>query len=143
MNYKDLILKEYPLWTLYLSEKQAYLGRAYAWLTRVGGMQRLSQISPEERTELLERVLPEYEAAIGQLFSPDHMNYSWLGNEFHVHGGHGHMHLVPRYASTREFLGTTFTDERWGKNYAPTPETAYPKELILKIRDALKKNLVA
>jgi diadenosine tetraphosphate (Ap4A) HIT family hydrolase len=47
------------------------------------------------------------------------MNYAWLGNLFHEHGGHGHMHVIPRYAVVREFLGAEFKDERYGDNYVP------------------------
>lgn len=90
MDYRDLVLKEYLHWTLYLSEKQSYLGRAYAWLRRPGPMQRLSDLRTDEQRELFGRILPEYERAIEQ-FRPGHMNYAWLGNEFREHQGHGHI----------------------------------------------------
>ena len=42
-------------------------------------------------------------------------DYASLGNTFR----HLHVHLVPRYREPREFLGLTFVDARWGRNYDP------------------------
>lgn len=139
--YEHLVLKRYRHWTLFLHENQHYLGRAYAWLNRHKDMHRLSKITKAERDELFDTVLPEYERAVEKLSSPDFMNYPWLGNEFVSHGGHGHLHLIPRYQDPVLFAGRTFTDGRWGKNYAPYPKTKTPKAVVEKIRDALKKNL--
>ncbi len=113
-KYQWSILKHYPHWTLLLYEKPTpYLGRAVVWLAREGKMQRLSQLTPEELLEA-QIIFDEYEAALARLWKPDHMNYMWLGNYFHEHGGHGHWHLLPRYRTPREFDGVTFDDKKWG-----------------------------
>lgn len=118
-KYQKTIIKEYEHWTLLLHDNPGpYLGRAVVWLARAGGMQRFSDLAPHESLELT-RILKEYEHALHAVWKPDHMNYAWLGNLFHEHGGHGHMHVIPRYAVVREFLGAEFKDERYGDNYVP------------------------
>jgi diadenosine tetraphosphate (Ap4A) HIT family hydrolase len=138
-GYEHLTLKEYRYFTLQVyGESQYFLGRGLAWLTREGTKQRFSELLPEEVEELHQVILPEYEAALQALWQPDHMNYAWLGNGFAMHGGHGHMHLIPRYETPRVFNGRTFTDELWGNNYTPTPKLDLPRDELLAIRDALR-----
>lgn len=136
-EYVPQIIKEYRYWTLSIHDSQRYLGRSYVWLVREGGMQRFSEITDEEMAEL-RTVMREYEAAIGKLWQPDFMNYAWLANLFHQHGGHGHLHLIPRYASPRTFEGIEFVDDRWGQNGQPATPFPLSEELVFKIRDALK-----
>lgn len=139
-EYIPQIIKEYTYWTLSLNADQHYLGRAYAWLVREGGMQRFSEITDEEMAEL-RIVMREYEAAMTKLWQPDFMNYAWLANLFDAHGGHGHLHLIPRYKTPRTFEGAEFVDGRWGKNYTPSDEFKPPTELFQKIQRALKDML--
>ena len=140
-SYDELKLKEYKHWTLYLHGNQCYLGRAYAWLKRPGEMQKLSDITEEERDSLWYTTMRRYELAIARLWQPDHMNYSWLGNEFAAHQGHGHLHLIPRYQHEVHFAGEIFTDDRWGQNYAPYPKVEFADDKLFAIRDALRKEL--
>lgn len=139
--YAQFDIKKYTHWTLRLNANQAYLGRAIAWLEREGDMQRLSSLTAKERSELWDVVLPEYEAALKKLFNPDHMNYAWLGNLFHEHNGHGHMHLIPRYASPREFEEMTFIDENWGHHYKIGDKKDVPIEIVFAMRDAFQKHI--
>jgi diadenosine tetraphosphate (Ap4A) HIT family hydrolase len=135
-QYRPFILREYNYWTLLLNERQRYLGRAVLWLARPGNMQRFSLLSHEELSEL-QLITQEYERALEAVgWMPDHMNYAMLGNFFHEHNGHGHMHLIPRYAPRKSpltFMGVTFNDDRWGQNY--TPET--PMRVSPVILDAI------
>lgn len=140
-RYIPWVIKEYQYWTILLHEEQRYLGRAYVWLVREGEMQRFSGLTDEEYTEL-QMVIREYEKALGTLWSPDFMNYAWLANYFHEHGGHGHMHLIPRYKGERVFADTTFVDGRWGKNFVPNEEFKPAEGTLLRIRDALKSAIV-
>lgn len=118
-KYEWSIIKEYDHWTLLLYEKAtSHLGRAVVWLAREGEMQRYSQLSTEELVEL-QRVLKEYELALEALWKPDHMNYMWLGNFFHEHGGHGHMHVLPRYKTPRIVDGVTYEDKKYGGFHYP------------------------
>ncbi len=120
---------------------QSNLGRAVVWLLKEGRMQRLSHISRDEREELFSVIMPEYEKALERLWKPDYMNYSWLGNNFGSHEGHGHMHLIPRYESSRGFEDHIFTDERWSKNYSPSPHSDASKEIVLNIKKAIQNEI--
>lgn len=142
-RFRPFILKEYPHWTLLLNERQRYLGRAVAWLTRPGKMQKFSGLSQRELLELW-RITKKYEAALDAMgWKPDHMNYTMLGNFFHEHAGHGHLHIIPRYRPEHaiEFMGVTFADDRWGKNCSPETPMTTPPEVIAGLVAALKKKL--
>lgn len=138
-QYRRGILKGYEHFTLVLNDDQKHLGKSIAWLVRPGTMQRHSQLSDAETLEL-RLVEQEFEKAIETLWHFDHMNYAWLGNLFHEHGGHGHMHLVPRYAGPREFADLTFTDDTWGNNF-PQSRFKPSEEVFLSIRDALRAKI--
>lgn len=140
-DFEEVIIREYPCWTLCLHTNQYYLGRCFAWLRREGVMQRLSGLTRKELLELHESVLPDYEAAIDRLWKPDHMNYAWLGNHVHVHKGHGHMHLIPRYKRPVLFSGHEFSDGQWGQNYPLYPKFELPQDLFFQIRDALRTEI--
>lgn len=142
-KYRPFILKEYPYWTLLLNEKQRYLGRAVAWLARKGEMQKFSGLSQRELLEL-QRITKAYEAALDAMgWKPDHMNYTMLGNFFHEHAGHGHLHIIPRYRPEHRpvFMGVTFHDDRWGQNYTPESARVLAPEVLAGLVAALKEKL--
>src|SRR3989344_1362309 len=139
-EYVPWILKEYQHFILLLSSDQRFLGRSLAWLSRSGEMQRFSHLTGEELKELQD-IMVEYENAIGALWQADHMNYLWLGNNFHEHKEHGHMHLIPRYEKPRTFAETVFTDENWGQNCFPHRDFFPPKEVLAGIVSALRAQL--
>ena len=142
-KYQWSILKEYEHWTLLLYEKPTpFLGRAVVWLAREGSMQRFSQLSLEELVEL-KLLLAEYEKALEKLWQPDHMNYEWLGNLFHEHGGHGHMHVLPRYKEPRQFDGVQFIDTRYGKFHYPFENPEFSRKQMQMVCDALRKELAS
>lgn len=139
-SYVQWTIKEYQYWTLLLNDDQRYLGRAYVWLVREGGMQRFSEITDVEYTEL-HIVMREYENALKELWDPDFMNYAWLANLISEHGGHGHLHLIPRYINSRTFAGVEFIDGRWGKNCFPSEQFKPSEEILTQLRDALKQKI--
>jgi len=141
-EYVPRILKEYRHFILLLSSDQHYLGRSLAWLSRSGEMQRFSQLTEEEIKEL-QGITSAYEKAVEALWQADHMNYLWLGNNFHEHKGHGHMHLIPRYEKPREFQGITFLDTEWGRNCFPHQDFIPPEEVLTAIGEALRAELSA
>jgi diadenosine tetraphosphate (Ap4A) HIT family hydrolase len=138
--YTKWIIKEYKYWTLLLNDDQRYLGRAYVWLVREGGMQRFSEVSDDEYSEL-RIVMYEYEQVLKELWNPDFMNYAWLANLISEHGGHGHLHLTPRYKDTRAFASIKFTDGRWGKNFSPSEEFKPSEEILVQILHAVKEKI--
>ncbi|HYD93061.1 MAG TPA: hypothetical protein VEB18_01215 [Candidatus Paceibacterota bacterium] len=140
-KFRHLVICEYGPWRLYLAADQRYLGRAYAWLAaRHEDFHRLEDLYTEE-SEKLQDLMARYSAAVKTLWGSDFVNYAWLGNEFHLHRGHGHMHLIPRYEAAPEFGGRAFPDYRFGKNYAPYEKYEPPEELLFAIRDALKAKI--
>ena len=140
-EYEWSILKEYTHWTLLLAETPTpYLGKAIVWLARPGEMQRYSELTIDELTEL-QKILKEYEGALGRLWKPDHMNYMWMGNLFQEHGGHGHMHVFPRYKEVREFDGVKFIDTRWGKFHKPHDTPEFSRTKMEQVRNAIRKEL--
>ena len=139
--YVQWIIKEYKHWTLLLHDNQRYLGRAYVWLVREGGMQRFSEITDEENTEL-RMVMREYENALKPLWNPDFMNYAWLANHINEHGVHGHLHLIPRYKNQRTFAGIEFVDGKWGQNHSLGDLFKPSPEILIRIRDALKEQIL-
>jgi diadenosine tetraphosphate (Ap4A) HIT family hydrolase len=131
------MIKEFQYWTLFLHQDQRYLGRSYIWLRRPGKMQSLFHLHPQEEFEKV-RIGARFESATTELWQPDHWNYAWLGNDIDAHGGHGHMHLIPRYKERRVFAKNVFFDGRWKQNYSPYAPLAISKSVLYKIRDALR-----
>jgi diadenosine tetraphosphate (Ap4A) HIT family hydrolase len=130
-------------WNLYLHPNLRYLGRAYLWSLHHSDLDRLSRLAPHWLTALM-ACARAYEEALHQLWRPDHMNYTWLGNEVEAHRGHGHLHLIPRYATPRRFGNRTYVDENWGRNPSPCNRVvlsaAEIAELVATLRQALKKD---
>ena len=135
-EFQKFMIKEYGHWSVYLHKNQYFLGRVYIWAKREDAVD-LMQMTAEEREELFD-IGRAVNKALSELFQPDLMNYAALGNI----STHLHLHVIPRYSSSRNFAGQTFVDERWGKNYAPYNYDFETHENVLaKIRDALKKKL--
>ena len=101
-------------WAIVLHRRQTYLGRCLVYL-RTRPLEDPLLLSPAERAELWEEVLPRLAAALARAFAPDRLNYSELGNRV----SQVHWHVVPRYESPpeREFAGHRFVDLRPGRSY--------------------------
>ncbi len=136
INYNDLKIKEYKLWTLYLNEYQCYLGRVCLVAKREDAKDFID-ITEDEREEFF-YIAKKVNIALKKLFEPDLMNYAALGNNY----SHLHVHLIPRYEKERIFNGIKFEDKRWGLNYAPYDrEFKLTLEELNVIKDALSSNI--
>jgi diadenosine tetraphosphate (Ap4A) HIT family hydrolase len=141
VDYEQWVLRTYKYWKLYLKfDDQRYLGRSYAWLIRDTGPQSLPDIAIEEWLEL-RRIIKQYQRVVGELWHPNLINYAWLCNEVDVHGGHGHMHFIPRYKTPRQFGERIFPDHNWGKNYTPHEPFKLSEHELIALRDYLKRYL--
>ena len=114
IDYEKYPLKEYEYWTVYLHHNQAYLGRTYIALNRTGSLDAYKDTTPEERKEL-ESIIKKLQKVLNNLYNPDIYNYATFGNTWL----RCHWHMIPRYRNARAIDGQEFTDENWGKNYAP------------------------
>lgn len=140
MRYQYLILKRYKYWTLYLNENQFHIGRAYAWYTvKHIDMHPFEILSLAELSEL-QKIMAIYRTVLRRLFGEHLLNAEWLGNEIHLHRGHGHMHFVPRYPEPVLFEGRVFTDERFGKR-STYEKLVLPKKELLRIRDDIRERV--
>jgi len=126
----SLDIHKFRFWTLALHSNQSYLGRAVCYLNTY--KEQIIDLTPDEQGELFE-IMKRYQTALSKLWQPDWWNYAQQGNVV----SHLHLHFVPRYNTPRTFEGMTFTDERWGKNYAPAPALPENKELNEKVRLAI------
>lgn len=137
MDYEKLKIKSYKHWDLYLHDSQCYLGRTFLKLKNDKDKEDFIDISQDEREEFF-LISQSVKKALKALFNPDKMNYAALSNTSPVI----HVHLIPRYKESRTFQNHTFTDTRWGKNYAPYNKSySLNEETLFAIRDALSKKL--
>jgi diadenosine tetraphosphate (Ap4A) HIT family hydrolase len=98
------VLRESEHWRLVLNRNQNLLGKSLLALRR--HCESVAELTGEEWVALQGEL-----AAAGDLLSaalsPDQFNYALLQNV----DRHVHVHVIPRYASPREFGGRTFVDE--------------------------------
>src|SRR3990167_10358193 len=110
-DYSRYLIRDYNYWSVQVHTNQGYLGRCIIWCKRENILD-LADARKGEQEELF-MILEKLKRALKKSFQVDWFNYAFLGNEtMHLHG-----HVVPRYASPREFAGVTFVDERYGHNY--------------------------
>lgn len=135
-GYEHFLIKDFTHWYVQLHENQYYLGRLIIAAKRDDDVD-LFEMSIEEKAEFFD-IGKKVKIALQESFHPDRLNYANLQNIWN----HLHVHVIPRYSTERMFDNIRFTDERWGKNYAPYPkEFTLPQKTILNIRDALKEKL--
>lgn len=134
-NYSESIIKDYKYWTLYVHENQSALGRVYIWCKRENALD-LPDANEEEQKELF-IILKEVVEILAKAFSPDMLNYAFLGNVVH----HLHCHVIPRYSKPVEFFGQTFIDKAWGKNYKTDHDFVTSPELLEAVKNKIVENL--
>ncbi|MBR9702610.1 hypothetical protein GOV10_01110 [Candidatus Woesearchaeota archaeon] len=129
----EIILKEYTHWKLVLSDCQALLGWCQAVLKR--HEEDFEELYDEELLEL-RTVIADWKICLRKSFSPDWFNEQHMGNM----DKHLHLQLVPRYESSREFNGKTFSDKDFGNPYVIVWK---PEEKIFlnTLANQLRKNL--
>ncbi|BDI29913.1 hypothetical protein CCAX7_19640 [Capsulimonas corticalis] len=108
-------------WTAAINQNQATLGRVFFALRR--HETDVAALSAEERDALWE-IAGQFKRALASLFAPDHFNFMFLMNQ----DAHVHMHIYPRYASTREFAEQVFSDSHYGGHYDPSEARALTDE---------------
>ncbi len=107
------VIAETEHWKLVLNKRnQSLLGKCFLTLRR--HEESVTALSPEEWADLRTGTALATDA-LRSAFEPDHFNYAFLQNlDRHVH-----LHILPRYAGSREFSGEIFEDECYPDHYDP------------------------
>jgi diadenosine tetraphosphate (Ap4A) HIT family hydrolase len=104
------IIAESIYWKLVLNWNQRFLGACFLTLKR--HIESITELTCEEWAELHEEIKKSTNA-LNQSFAPDHFNYVFLQNQ----DRHVHMHILPRYAKPRTFVGEQFDDPDYPSHY--------------------------
>lgn len=124
------IVRESTRWRIAINRNQNLLGKLLIALRR--HEESVAELTPEEWLELR----GELRWAIDRLqkaFRPDHFNCAFLQNQ----DRHVHLHLIPRYSSTRRFAHREFADPDWPDHYRPGVEYIASPDVIAAIADAI------
>ncbi len=134
-QYKALVIKEYPNWTLVLNEKQwPYLGRCYAWWKdnspAEGERMQPSELPQDALVELNHTIFNDVGRACEALDYTTRpygdkflLNVAYLAN-LSGHRHHMHWHFIPRSAHPLALPEIRYAsaDIRWGDNYEQPKE---------------------
>jgi diadenosine tetraphosphate (Ap4A) HIT family hydrolase len=124
------VARESTHWRIAINRNQNLLGKLLIVLRR--HEESVAELTSDEWSELRD----ELRWAIGRLdgaFHPDHFNCAFLQNQ----DRHIHLHVVPRYASSRTFGGREFADPDWPDHYSPGVEYLPPRDVIAAIADTI------
>lgn len=99
-------IRNYRYWTVLLRPAQITLGSLV--LAAIEPARALSELSRESFAEMAD-VVRDIERALRQAFRYDRINYLLLM----MVDPDVHFHVIPRYASDRDFAGIRFTDPGW------------------------------
>jgi diadenosine tetraphosphate (Ap4A) HIT family hydrolase len=109
-------LEESRYWQVWLNLNQNLLGKVIIVLRR--HEEQVAALTAEEWNALHD-TLRLMTARLRAAFAPDHFNYAFLQNQ----DRHVHLHIIPRYATSREVAGLQFDDPDYPDHYAvPSPE---------------------
>ena len=107
-GYPNTLVKEYKHWYLLRRFEQVTLGSLILICReQTDAFSKISEGSFDE----LPVVVKEIETNLKKLFQNDKINYLMLM----MVDPEVHFHVVPRYASNREFEGVVFKDSEWPK----------------------------
>jgi diadenosine tetraphosphate (Ap4A) HIT family hydrolase len=134
-KYKDVFLKEYKHWILEVSFRQHTPGCFIIFAKRQ--IEKIVDLRDEELIEL-RVVMTEMQNLLISIpeLKPDRFNYMQLGNELH----NLHFHGIPRYNSTRNFVGIEWIDEN-PKSLPIWKTTETDKEIVMKVKEEIQKRL--
>lgn len=135
-GYPDTLLREYEHWVVLLRPKQATLGALI--LACKGEARAFPDIPPPAFAEL-SQVTREIEATLRSAFACDKLNYLMLM----MVDPEVHFHVLPRYASEREYGGVRFSDPGWPKVPNLGHENALTPESFESLRSHLEEGWVS
>jgi diadenosine tetraphosphate (Ap4A) HIT family hydrolase len=110
------VLWESAFWSVALNRNQNLLGKTIIVLRR--RLERVADVTVEEWLDLQVQLI-EVTRRLDAAFAPDHYNYAFLQN----FDPQVHLHVIPRYARSREPAGSRFDDPDYPDHYrVPMPE---------------------
>jgi diadenosine tetraphosphate (Ap4A) HIT family hydrolase len=125
------VLWQSESWIVALNRNQNLLGKTMIVLRR--RLERVAELTLDEWADL-QAQLVEVTRRLDAAFSPDHYNYAFLQN----FDRQVHLHVIPRYAASRELAGSRFDDPDYPDHYSvPMPERFLSAEERIAIRAAL------
>lgn len=139
-------VERFTSWTMYINPNQYHLGRAYLWLnTRHVDFHPREELTDYEEHEL--KVLMKFHRrVVTHLWRPDLIEAVWVGDGYEKHRGHGHLHLIPRYAMPPKILDfgrpwLVFSDEEFGRNFSVEKERLLESRQLEHIRKEFVRRL--
>ncbi|HEX5440752.1 MAG TPA: hypothetical protein VFW76_07700 [Ktedonobacterales bacterium] len=109
------IIEQGTFWTLALNRNQNLLGKVMLLANRP--VEEVTALTLDEWFALHIQIRRATTALI-KAFQPDHFNYAFLQNQ----DRQVHLHIIPRYATSRMFEVLTFDDPDYPSHYAvPAP----------------------
>ena len=130
-GYPDTVIASYRHWLVLARPQQPVLG-SVVLLCR-DDARSFAGISTDAFQELAQ-VTADLEQALKGAFQPDKLNYLMLM----MVDPDVHFHVLPRYQSTRQFMGRDFSDAFWPKPVDLTQPVASDAALTEAVRDRLK-----
>lgn len=134
MNFENLKLLELKYWDVFLHKDQTTIGRLYFWY----------KLEDKDLLDIPEEALIEFfyygrllKSTLIELFHPDLFNYLSLNNVTR----HLHIHIIPRYSRPIKKFNMVFEDIAFGKQYMPNKELIVEDDVLIKIRDLIRKKV--
>jgi diadenosine tetraphosphate (Ap4A) HIT family hydrolase len=128
-------LAESRHWRLVVNRNQNLLGKCMLVLRR--HLEIVTDLSVGEWADLHPEVKRASEALMAA-FAPDHYNYAFLQNQ----DRHVHLHIIPRYATSRTLGGITFEDHDYPAHYkVPGRTRILPEEQLNLISEEIRRHL--
>lgn len=125
------LIKEYVHWKLLVRNRNTTLGNCVA-ITK-SHHENFSDVSSEEMEEFAQ-VVKDVEGVLKDSFRYDKINYQMLM----MKDKHTHFHIIPRYASPRDFAGIEWTDDGW-----PMLPPAQKEPVSQEILDQIKEEILS
>ena len=138
MANEDLIIKTYNYWDLYLDEKQdPYFGSCYARAKKETA-KTIPSMLLDESSELFNKVFPEWNKTIKELFRHDFPNLLSNGNPREKLK----WYFIPMYESTRKIYGIDIMPQNINGEYVSNIRKGIDGKILLEIRDRIREEIL-
>jgi len=122
-------------WRLILNHNQNLLGKCFLVLRRHA--EAIPELTAEEWNDLYQQIARSTRMLVAA-FSPDHFNYAFLQNQ----DRHVHLHIIPRYANSRIYMGQSFVDRDYPAHYSvPAANQSLPTSAFTALAAYLQRCL--